>query len=303
MNTISLIGFGEVGERLCKDLLRTCDADIVVYDALFADPQSKPSQHYEQLNEPRVSKADSAEHAAGLGELIVSAVTAAQAIAAAQSVLTGLRADTWFMDLNSISPGEKIGIGESIANAGGQFLEVAVMSPIGPKGIATPMLLAGPSAQAFIDIAQPLGFTGMRVLSDQAGRAAASKMCRSVIVKGTEALITEALLAARHFGVEQTVLDSLSDLLPNTDWNEQARYMISRSVLHGTRRAEEMTEVAKTVQQANGQPWMSEACVARQQWAGALPEHHSELDLLDMLDALSGSTGASTYERENTHDH
>lgn len=286
MNSISLLGFGEVGARLCTDLLQTCAADIVVYDTQFADLQSVPSQHFERLKTPRVIKADDAEHAAREGELIVSAVTADQALLAAESMCSGLRNGSWFLDLNSVSPGEKIALGEQITAAGGRFIEAAVMSPIARSGIATPILLAGQLSGEFLKTGNVLGFKGMRVLSEQAGQAAASKMCRSVIVKGTEALLTEALLAARHFGVEQTVLESLSDLFPNTDWNQQARYMISRSVLHGARRAEEMAEVAKTVRQANGQPWMSEACVARQQWAGSQPATISELDLLGLLNAL-----------------
>jgi hypothetical protein len=39
------------------------------------------------------------------------------------------------------------------------------------------------------------------------------------MIKGVEALLTESMLAARHYGVEQVVLDSLSDLLPLPDWN------------------------------------------------------------------------------------
>ena len=41
-------------------------------------------------------------------------------------------------------------------------------------------------------------------------------MCRSVMVKGMEALLGESLLAARHYGVESAVLESLDSLLPRT---------------------------------------------------------------------------------------
>ena len=55
---------------------------------------------------------------------------------------------------------------------------------------------------------------GREVFSEQIGQASATKMCRSVIIKGLEALLTESMLTARHYGVEETVLASLSDLLP-----------------------------------------------------------------------------------------
>src|SRR5205814_2940164 len=75
-------------------------------------------------------------------------------------------------------------------------------------------------------------------------------MCRSVIIKGMEALLAESLLTARRHGVEDAVLASLQDLFPVGDWRALARYMISRSLQHGRRRAEEMREAVKTVAEA-----------------------------------------------------
>ena len=92
------------------------------------------------------------------------------------------------------------------------------MSPIEPKRIASPMLIGGPQASSFAPLARALGFTGVEVFDVCVGRASAAKMCRSVMIKGLEALLTEGLLAARHHGVEATVLESLSDLLPGADW-------------------------------------------------------------------------------------
>jgi hypothetical protein len=60
------------------------------------------------------------------------------------------------------------------------------------------------------------------------------------------------------------VLNSLSDLLPVGDWEKLARYMISRALEHGARRAEEMREAAKTVAEAGIAPLMSEATAERQ---------------------------------------
>src|SRR5436190_1680860 len=106
------------------------------------------------------------------------------------------------------------------------------------------------------------------------------------MIKGVEALLTESMLAARHYGVEQVVLDSLSDLLPLPDWTATAQYMIARSLEHGTRRAEEMREAARTVEEAGVTPLMSRAIAERQDWAagykGALDD-----DLKAMLDAIN----------------
>lgn len=160
------------------------------------------------------------------------------------------------------------------------------MSPILPKRSAAPILLGGTHAMTFVPLARELGFTGAEVFSETLGKASAAKMCRSVVIKGMEALLTEALLSARHYGVETTVLDSLRNLFPSLDWNTHARYMISRSLEHGVRRAEEMREVAATVRDAGFDAWMSSACVERQAWAATHRELADAEPLSEMLDAL-----------------
>jgi len=161
-------------------------------------------------------------------------------------------------------------------------VEAAVMTPIDAKRIASYMLLGGHHAEDFIARAAPLGFTG-KLFSEKVGQASATKMCRSVIIKGVEALLSESMLAARAYGVEKIVLDSLVDLLPLEDWEKVARYMISRALQHGTRRAEEMREAAKTVEEAGIEPLMALATATRQDWSA---ERHDALAKADDLGAM-----------------
>jgi 3-hydroxyisobutyrate dehydrogenase-like beta-hydroxyacid dehydrogenase len=218
-------------------------------------------------------------------DLVISAVTAAQIVEAARSVAPHLKRDAWYFDLNSTSPAAKQRAGELIDGAGGRFVEAAIMSPIAPKGGASPMLLGGPHASAFQSLAQQLGFSHADVMPGKLGAAAAAKMCRSVVVKGMEALMLESLLAARRHGVEREVLESLRSLRLE-DWRSSGRYMISRALIHGRRRAEEMREAARTVQEAGLEPRMSGACVGWQSWAGEHAGAASHEDLEAMLDAL-----------------
>jgi hypothetical protein len=62
--------------------------------------------------------------------------------------------------------------------------------------------------------------------------------------------------------------------------------MISRSMIHGRRRAEEMREVARTVAEAGLEPHMSAASAQRQDWAAEFPEAASLDELESMLDAV-----------------
>ena len=229
-------------------------------------------------------------------ELVISAVTAAEDCAAAAAAAPGLMRHAWFMDLNSVAPATRRNVATIVEAVGARYVEAAVMSPISPHRMAAPMLLGGGHAREFAPLAQSLGFAGVRFFSPEYGAASAAKMCRSVIVKGMEALIAESLLAARHYRVEDAVLKSLDDLFPGTDWPTMSRYMISRSLEHGRRRAEEMGEVAATLREAAVEPWMSVATGKRQEWAPRFAHALQHDDLVPMLDEILAGIHAESRQ-------
>jgi len=280
---ICLLGFGEVGQTLAADFQAAGVIQLTAFDLLFKNPESACTRAALEAN---VRVAKSAGEAVATADLVVSAVTAEQDVAAARSVVGAMKPGTYFLDVNSVSPGVKTQAAALIDASGARYVEAAIMSPINPKRVSSPMLFGGKHAAAFLPLAQQLGFSGADVFSDQIGRASAAKMCRSVMIKGMEALLTESLLSARHYGVESTVIDSLRNLFPAADWPTLARYMISRSLVHGRRRAEEMREVARTVSEAGLQPYMSAACAERQDWAAGFREAASMEELDAMLDAV-----------------
>lgn len=291
---VLILGLGEVGQILADDLSKTADVELGAYDIRFEDDGSIPSRAAAVRSV--LAKYDTAAQAAAASDMIISVVTAAEAVTAARSVAGSLTAGAYYLDLNSVSPQSRQIAAETITAAGGRFVEGAVMAPIGPRRIASPILLGGPHAVEFSERAAGLGLSGARVYSEEIGPASAVKMCRSVVIKGMEALLAEALAAARYYGAEGAVLESLGNLLPLENWPGKARYMISRSLQHGARRAEEMEQVAATVAGAGLEPDMSEATAARQRWAA---RYVAGVDaaLPDMLDMLLGSPD----EREAPH--
>jgi 3-hydroxyisobutyrate dehydrogenase-like beta-hydroxyacid dehydrogenase len=284
---VCLLGFGEVGQMLASNL-STRAARISVWDLKFADPHSAPSRAASRLGVVPASDAAGAAHGA---DVIISAVTAAQIDSAVRSVAAHVARDAWYFDLNSTSPAAKAAAGQIAEAVGARFVEAAIMSPIAPRGAASPMLIGGVHAAQFQAVAMQLGFTATRVTPGKLGSASAAKMCRSVIVKGLEALVLESLLAARRHGVDDMVLDSLHDLKID-DWRGSARYMASRAMLHGARRAEEMREVTRTVGEAGLMPHMSSACAIWQDWAAA----HANVDTAELSKLLDGLLAAQPVQ-------
>jgi len=296
MRRVALIGFGEVGQVLANDLHRVDGVELSAWDRLFPVAGTEPR---------RAAAALTFLAAAGdMGEavrdrcLVISAVTAGECRAAAEEAAPALTPGAFYLDLNSVSPRTRTRAAAVIEDAGGRYVEAAVMSPIAPQRVAAPIWLGGPHAREFLPIAHSLGFSGSAVYSDTLGAASAAKMCRSVIVKGMEALLAESLLTARRHGVEDVVLASLRDLFPVGDWRALARYMISRSLQHGRRRAEEMREAARTVAEAGFEPWMSAGSVARQEWAAGQTAALRAESLTDLLDEMLARTPAPGTARE-----
>ncbi|TNE67787.1 MAG: NAD(P)-dependent oxidoreductase [Alphaproteobacteria bacterium] len=281
LRQICLVGYGEVGQMLHEDLPQTCD--FVAWDTRFPVGGSGPARVATARGLTLTAGAAAAVRSA---DLVISAVTAEEALEAVQAVLPGLKPGAWYLDLNSCAPATKIAAAELVLAAGGHYVEGAVMAPVGPRRLGTAMLLGGPDAAAFLPVAKALGFTGAEVFSDHYGKASAAKMCRSIMVKGLEALVLEALLSARHYGVEDKVLSSLDNLLADRDWPNLSQYMISRALQHGRRRAEEMREVAKTVADAGVRPRMSGATAESQDAAAAFAAALDADGLDDMLDRI-----------------
>src|SRR5690606_29622478 len=97
-------------------------------------------------------------------------------------------------------------------------------------------------------------------VATRVGVASAIKMCRSVVIKGLEAITVESLRAARRYGAEDAVLASLAETFPSLGWTgDLPDYLVSRVAEHGRRRAEEMREVATTLRDVGVMPDMSEA--------------------------------------------
>lgn len=268
MRCVGLVGYGEVGRIFASGLLQAGVAEVLAWDLLLADAQRReaPLAHAAQAG-VRATEGVAALCAGGPG-LIVSAVTASNTLAVAEAVAAHIAPGTFFLDLNSASPGTKQRAAALIDAAGGHYVEAGVMTSVPPYGIRVPMLLGGPHAARLLPVLQAWGMDA-KVASERLGVASATKMCRSVMIKGLEALVLESYATARHYGVEDAMIATLQETFPGIDWQTQGSYFFSRVAQHGKRRAEEMREVAQTVREAGFEPFMASAIAQKHDWMAA----------------------------------
>jgi len=264
---IAFIGFGEAGQTIVRGLL-AAGAPIRAYDILFDDP-ADAGRLKEAAGSLGVAAARDHEDAVRDADIVFLAVTASSSLQAALSCLPGLKKGQLFLDINSVSPRRKIETAARVAPTGAAYVDVAVMAPVAPYEHKVPCLIGGPGAAALLPRARALGMK-MDLVSEAVGQASAIKMFRSIMIKGLEALVLEAMLAASEYRVEERVLASLEETFPSLDWEKLSGYMLERVVSHGRRRAAEMREVAETLQGIGIEPLMAAATAARQQWLADL---------------------------------
>jgi 3-hydroxyisobutyrate dehydrogenase-like beta-hydroxyacid dehydrogenase len=279
---VGLVGYGEVGKILAEDL-RAQGVKVTAYDLKLADDRAPPLRQHATTH--GVTLASSHADLAGRCDCIVSAVTASQTVAVAEACAPAIHQGAWFLDFNSASPGAKQRAAALIDGAHGRYVEGAVMTSVPPYRIKVPLLLGGPHAAELAPLLATLGFDA-RPASDKLGVASATKMCRSIMIKGLEAMVIESFTTARAYGVEDAVLASLQETFPGIDWEKQGAYFFQRVIEHGRRRAEEVREVAETVRDAGLTPWSAQGTAERQAFIA---------DLAD--DGVFGKRGGKGFAR------
>jgi 3-hydroxyisobutyrate dehydrogenase-like beta-hydroxyacid dehydrogenase len=292
---ITFLGFGEVGGIFGRDFAAG-GLRVSTFDILLKAEASRPAM-LAKAESANVAACDTLKEAMQGADLVISAVTASSAVEAAACAAPFLGGSQIYFDLNSVSPDTKREIALTVGKSPAIFVEAAVMAPVSPQRLKVPMLLGGAAAAA---AAPRLTAIGMNVkpISERVGVASAIKMCRSIIIKGIEAITLESMFTARRYGAEKLVLESLAATYPQMGWDAALPdYLISRVAEHGKRRAAEMREAAQAVADAGLEPLTALATAQRQDWLAqviaefslAVPEGKSFV-WQDLADAIAEAT-------------
>lgn len=259
--TVGFIGFGEAGYHIAKGLRSAGVSPVFAYDVALESDERRTQV------ERRAAEADTVlcKSLADLGrcsEIVLSTVVSSVAVAVARQAAPHLGTQHYYVDLNSTSPAAKREIASIITATGARFVEAAVMAAVPPLGHRVPILLCGNAAADLVARLSPYGMN-LENIGPEIGSATATKMFRSIVVKGLEALFLECVMAASRYGVAEKVLESVGTGYPGLDWNALANYLIGRTAMHGERRAHEMEEVASTLRAMDIEPIMAEAAARR----------------------------------------
>ncbi len=275
LHKIALIGFGEAGGIFGQDFA-AAGLEVSTFDILLNSEASRAAMLAKAQN-AKVHAHGTLEDAIAAADLVISAVTASAAADVAAGAARFLRAGQLYLDINSVSPETKQCIARTLEGSPAAFVEAAVMAAVAPQRLKVPMLLGGAHAAAAAERLREIGMN-VKPISERVGVASAIKMCRSIIIKGLEAITVESMFTARRYGAEKQVLESLAATFPDMGWNGALPdYLISRVAEHGKRRAAEMREAAQAIVDAGLEPFTAIGTAQRQDW---LPKAIAEYSLV-----------------------
>lgn len=264
-DTIAFIGFGEVGQTFSRGLGASGRVSIRAYDALFGSASGERLQA--AAGGLGVAVAATLAEACAGADIVFSSVTADRAEAVAGEIAQWLKPGQVVVDVNSAAPSTKQRAARSIEASGASYVEAAVMAPVLKPGLKVQILTGGPQAEP---VSARLNSLGMNLtpVSLEHGRASAMKLCRSIVIKGLEALMVDCFAASTGWGVTDEVFASLHATFPSIDFHVLAADMGERVATHGVRRAAEMREAAAMMSALALDPGLALA-VAQSQERGA----------------------------------
>ncbi|MFY9846161.1 MAG: DUF1932 domain-containing protein, partial [Trebonia sp.] len=240
---IAVLGFGEAGSLLTRDLL-AAGASVRGFDPAVPAPAG-------------VTEAGSDAEAAAGADLVLSVNSAKEAVAALAGSLDAMRQGTVWADLNTAAPAVKQRLAEIGRSRGIPVTDIAMMAPVPGKGLRVPMLASGEAAGEVAARLRGYG-ANVEVLDGPAGLAATRKLLRSVFYKGMAASIVEALEAARAAGCEPWLREHIAGELAKADGATVDR-IVSGTRQHAVRRGAEMEAAAEMLTELGVQPLMADA--------------------------------------------
>ena len=275
--TIAFIGLGEAASSIISGWGNLRNNQIKAYDIKLHEVESK-EEILARAKELNIHIKASIQELVKDSDLIFSTVTADQALKVARESCHFIKDGAYFFDLNSCAPSSKKNACKSIETNGGGYVDVAVMAPIYQKKNLVPLLISGDKAFQAHALLEKLPMD-VKIIEGPVGKASTIKMVRSIMVKGLEALTAECALAAVEADVLDEVFNSLSAEHPHFDIIKHSIYNFERSISHGKRRAEELKEVSKMLEDLRLANHMSKATAVWQSNIGSLGKTNSNSEI------------------------
>lgn len=237
---IAILGLGEAGSHFANDLVRL-GVKIIGYDP-------NPLRKLDASIRLKSSNAEAVKDV----DIIFSANLSSVSVEIAEELTGILKPNQFFCEMNTSGPEKKKKIAEILKPTGVKIIDLAIMAPVPPKGIFTPLLASGEYVTEFLEKVNSLNLDLKILENSQVGDAATRKLLRSIVYKGIAAVVCEAMEAGKTFGMETYIRGQISSLIGGND--EIIDRFVEGSRIHAVRRMHEMEAVIEMLETKGIEP-------------------------------------------------
>ena len=240
MQTIGILYPGDMGHNVGRVLKEDGFAVVTTLDGR--------SERTRQLSaQAEIMELDSMVALVEQADIVLSIIppTAARSVAHDFATAVAHVARTpVFMDANAVSPMTVREVGDIIHATGCDFLDACIIGPARDVRGRCTFYVSGSHAQQF---ESALG-TSLRthLLGETIGQASAFKMLFSGLNKGLVAVLSELTVVAQEYDFLDDLLACYTDLFPGI--MQSLEWLVPTYPFHAARRAEEMRELAETLE-------------------------------------------------------
>ena len=228
---VGFLGFGEVASTFSSGLKAN---GLDVYTCL----SGRSPRTVENAVKSGVKLCSTHRELAEKSDILFSSVVPSMAVEVAKKV--GNHSKGVYVDINNVSPDTvKSALGK-IKN--GRVVDGAIIGSVKRMGLKVKIIASGTAAEEILNLNQ-YGMNIM-VVGQEVGDASTIKLIRSAYTKGVSALLYESLYHAYKLGIDEEVLECISET-ETGDFIESANSRIVSASFHAKRRSEEMDEVVE----------------------------------------------------------
>lgn len=242
---IAILGLGEAGSHFANDLVKL-GITVSGWDPNLTKKLDAKVK-FAQSNADAVKDAD----------VIFSTNISSASVAIAKEVLNSIKPNAFYCEMNTSSPQVKQKVQGILQQTSCRIIDLAIMAPVPPTGIKTPLLASGKHAPVFIDLMKDI--LQVEHLTGKVGDAAQHKLLRSIVYKGIAAVIFEAVEAGKKLGLEEHIRKQIHSIIGEND--DLIDRFIVGSKDHAFRRMQEMEAVVDMLKSNEIKSTISEATV------------------------------------------
>jgi 3-hydroxyisobutyrate dehydrogenase-like beta-hydroxyacid dehydrogenase len=261
----AFIGFGALATHLAAGLREAGAREILAYTRPRTDAKAEEAVAG-RMRAAGVRPCRSLEEAVVTADVVIAAVPPGAAQEVADCVATAIRPGTLYVDPAPRGPRDKEIASARITSAGADYVDVAVLGTVETGGHRVPMLAAGTGAERWAQLGAKHGLN-VAVVGGPPGTAAVVKLLRSVFLKGRDALLVEMLVAARRYGLDDVLMETIPADAP---FPLVADRVLASLGLYADRRADELAASADVEARVGVDPVMARAGEERLRRVGRL---------------------------------